>query len=108
MVAWHNQSTGTTRSTVAQWDSASVQWIAYTTLDPGAEHVGPELALAAAGNPVVAYRSSGWVYVKKWDGGAWKQMGGAVTPNLFQSAGVALALTTGDVPIAAVRLLSVW
>jgi hypothetical protein len=52
---------------------------------------------------VVAYRSGGWMVVKKWDGSAWRQMGGPATPNLFQSAGVAIVLGSGDVPITALR-----
>jgi hypothetical protein len=103
IAAWQNQSAGVTRSTVAHWESATQQWAVYTTLDPGSEHVAPELSIASDDNAVVAYRSNGRIHVKKWDGSGWRQMGGPATPNLFRSAGVAIVLGSGDVPITALR-----
>lgn len=105
VVAWQQVAVGTTRSTVAQWDATAQTWTAYTTLDAGGQHFGPAIVVANDNHPIVAYRagSVGSVYVKKWDGSAWRQMGGVVTPNLYQSTGIALARAAGDRPIVALR-----
>lgn len=106
VVAWQQEPAGNiTRSTVAQWDATAQTWAAYTTLDAGGQHFGPAIIVASDDRPIVAYRSSsvGFVYVKKWDGSTWRQMGGIVRPNLYQSTGIALARAAGDRPIVALR-----
>ncbi len=60
----------------------------------------PALALDAGGNPVVAWRdhnSSGYqVYLKKWDGTAWQELGGSAS-----GSGISGSTTNSETPVLA-------
>ena len=76
-------------------------------INPLQNAVKPSLALDTSGNPVVAWHENtpgqfDNVYVKRWDGANWVQLGGALDVNVNDGAALAsLALDTSGNPVVA-------
>jgi hypothetical protein len=110
VVAWQENVPGQYGNIyVKRWDSASSSWVQLGNeldVDPLQNAVKPSLALDASGNPVVAWTewdgSSNNVYVKRWDGTDWVQLGGALDVNPAQNAiSHSLALDSANRPVVA-------
>lgn len=66
------------------WDGDS--WVSYGAVASGSElHVNPDIALDAAGNPIISWswqkQVGTQVYVKRWDGEVWQQLGDTLNLN---------------------------
>jgi hypothetical protein len=123
VVAWHeNVSTSATplyNIYVKKWNGTA--WVTYdgttTPLDivSTKDALLPSLALDSSGNPTVAWAEDVStttsktynVYVKKWTGSTWTQLGGAVDITVANSTvNPAIALESNGTPVVAIQDLS--
>lgn len=75
-----------------------------TTLDSNNANAtfAPDMAMTSLGRPVVAWTEASNVYVKRWTGGTWLQLGSALDANIADSAqGPAVAIDANNNPVVA-------
>jgi hypothetical protein len=75
-----------------------------TTLDinNAEDTFAPDMVMTSLGRPVVAWTESSNIYVKRWTGGTWQQLGGALDMNVADGASnPAVAIDTNDNPVVA-------
>ncbi len=83
---------GTLSIYVKRWTGTSWVLLGTTSLDifTNQDAKNPSLALDNSGNPVVSWEesdgSSSNIYVKRWDGSGWIQLGGILDVNFNQTA----------------------
>ncbi|MBM4047706.1 MAG: calcium-binding protein, partial [Planctomycetes bacterium] len=113
IVAWMDLSMGNWEVFVRRWDSGSGAWTPTENVsaNTGAS-VAPFLLRGADGNPIIAWQDmdptgQDWeVYVKRWNGSAWVEMGagsasgGGISADTHESWGVKMMLGTDGNPIA--------
>jgi len=117
VVAWTDSSTGSFEIYVKRWNgSAWVEMGAGSASGGGISNTAgssahPSLAIGSDGMPVVAWENSGSgnieVYVKRWNGSAWVEMGagsasgGGISQNNGVSGDPSLAIGPDGVPVVA-------
>lgn len=75
-----------------------------TTLDVNNANAtfAPDMAMTSLGRPVVAWTEDSNVYVKRWTGGSWQQLGDALDNAIAGSAqGPAVAIDANNNPVVA-------
>ena len=111
VVAW-TESDGTSYNIyVKRWDGTAWQQVGATFLDanPDQNAREPAIALDSSGKPVVAWTetdgTSNNIYVKRWDGTAWQQVGATfLDANTNQNAfSPSMALDSSGKPVVAWR-----
>jgi len=109
VMAW-NEYDGTSNNIyVKRWDGTAWQQVGATFLDANTnkDAFSPSIALDSSGKPVVAWRetdnTSYNIYVKRWDGTAWQQVGATfLDANTNQSASFpSIALDSSGKPVVA-------
>jgi hypothetical protein len=91
-----------------RWDGS--KWVSLGNVNPLQNSYSPaSLTIDANNNPVVAYDQfgydsfgvgSGSVYVKRWDGSKWVQLGGALDMNFsFEAVYPRVAMSTNNSPV---------
>ncbi len=75
-----------------------------TTLDVNNadETFAPDMVMTSLGRPIVAWTESSNIYVKRWTGGTWQQLGDALDANIADGAqGPAVAIDADNNPVVA-------
>ena len=105
-VAWDEyDGTTVTNISVASWNGAA--WTKFgeslSAINGGTNALNPALALDEAGHPTVAwYEYDGdraGIYVQKWNGSEWTQLGGALSGNNGSAVYPTLALDEAGNPV---------
>jgi hypothetical protein len=118
IVAWHDSFTGGYEIYARRWDPSSASWVEIGTGSASGGGISnntvnsmrPVVAFDANDNPVVAWQdaytgSNNEIYVRRWDGTAWAQMGtgsatkGGVSNNTGQSYAPSIVADTNGNPI---------
>jgi len=117
VVAWWDNSSGNAEIYIKRWTGS-----AWTEIGAGSASgwgisnssgysMDPSLALDSSGNPVVAWddnsSAEGEIYIKRWDGSAWVEIGagsasgGGISDNVGDSWYPSLALDSSGNPVVA-------
>jgi hypothetical protein len=87
---------------VAKRSSAGSWAVVGDAVRTGASELGStSLAIDASGNPVVAWQEGAEIHVARFDGAAWKPLGGAVGGASLPARSPSIAMGPGDVPCVA-------
>ncbi|MBM4093016.1 MAG: hypothetical protein FJ276_26950, partial [Planctomycetes bacterium] len=121
VVAWDDASGGDTEIYVRRWDSGSSSWVEMGVSSASGGGIsnnagsssGVSAAVAADGKPVVAWQDTSGgnteVYVLRWDGSAWVELGagsasgGGISANSGTSERTFIALAADGNPIVGWR-----
>ncbi len=105
VVSWNEWDGTSFNIYVKRWDGSSwVQLGTFLDVNTNRGALNPSLALNSSGNPVVSWNewdgTSFNIYVKRWDGSSWVQLGGILDANTNQdAANPSLALDSSDNPV---------
>ncbi len=109
VIAW-SESDGTSSNVyVKRWNGSSWTQVGTTFLDfeTNKDAIGPALKLDSSGNPVVAWSegngNANTIYVKRWNGSAWVQVGSSAVSTNFNAKTPALALDSSGNPVVVWR-----
>ncbi len=113
VIAWNDGTSGNFEIYLKRWSGSA--WIELGASATGggisgfaAPSLRPSLALDSTGNPVVAWGENGEIYLKRWNGAAWVDIGGSaadggISATAGSSLHPSLALDSSDRPVVAWR-----
>ena len=112
LICWHDDTAGNDEVYVKTWDGSSWIEVGMDSASGGGisndrrSSLHPDVAVGSDGNPVVCW-TSGEVYVKRWDGSSWIEVGmgsasgGGISDNKEVSGSPVIAIDGCGDPVIA-------